>query len=605
MIFVFGDFELDDARFELRRGGQKVAVQPKALDLLLHVVRHRHRVVPKQELLDHVWKGVIVTEAALSRVVMEARKAIEDQGSAESLQTSRGRGFRFAAPTREIGAAPAAESAVGPLAPAREAEAPPLPSTRDRTLALLPLRNLGPASDAWIADGLTDDLTDALCMIEGLRVRARGALRPYRDPLDDPREIGRKIGVQVVVEGSVRRVADHVRIAARLVNVEDGFQLWAGRFDCEVSEVLDISDQTARAIADALSNGRAAPQRAAPGDARAIELYLRAKHHMSAELAEGGLIEGLLSEAMARAPADPRILSEYAIWRVRDAFREGRDAAAISGAREVAERALEVAPLLGEPWVAMANVLYNSDDTPGAVRALRRAVSNAPSLAAAHELLGRILLEVGRVDDAIPYLERTLWLDPSVHFAVVDLARAHALRGAWRLAEQTMASLFAKSPAYHALLAARLAIWRGAPVAATHTSPRDVDPLVGRFNDMLARIFEERAFHADDRAFLAAVTGGSLPASRPRRLFHQIAAEVLAFVGEREEALQAVEGAVEEGLLDLSWMKLCPVLASVRLSPSFPGLLDRVAGRAATVVSAFLAIEGEEGSRPASAAARD
>src|SRR5690242_16883209 len=101
MIFGFGDFELDDAVFELRRGSERVGVQPKVLDLLLYLVKHRQRVVPKHELLEQVWQGVTVTEAALSRVVMEARKALDDGPDQEIIQTSRGRGSRFCADVRE------------------------------------------------------------------------------------------------------------------------------------------------------------------------------------------------------------------------------------------------------------------------------------------------------------------------------------------------------------------------------------------------------------------------------------------------------------------------------------------------------------------------
>src|SRR5262249_26773496 len=127
--------------------------------------------------------------------------------------------------------------------------------TRDRTIAVLPLRNAGAAADGYLPEELGDDLIDALSTTAGLKLRPRSALAPFRDAdaTLDPREAGRALGVELVVLGSVRKAAGEVRMNVRLIGVADGFQLWAGRFRRAEGEVLAMNDEIARAILTALT----------------------------------------------------------------------------------------------------------------------------------------------------------------------------------------------------------------------------------------------------------------------------------------------------------------------------------------------------------------
>src|SRR5262249_41992510 len=141
----------------------------------------------------------------------------------------------------------------------------------------LPFRNAGPSEDEYLAEELTDDLIDRLTMTRGLRVRARGAGLSYKGVAWDAREVGDKLGVQVVVEGSVRRARGNVRVSARLTSVADGFQLWAGRFDRPEQGVLSINDEAASAIAEALTVDAEGRTCEAPKNPLAVDLYLRAR----------------------------------------------------------------------------------------------------------------------------------------------------------------------------------------------------------------------------------------------------------------------------------------------------------------------------------------
>ena len=123
----------------------------------------------------------------------------------------------------------------------------------DRTIAVLPFKNAGAPGDDYLADGVTEDLIDVLSMTRGLRVRPRGAVAHLRGTERDAREVGAELGVQVIVEGSVRKTATGIRVTARLVSTSDGFQIWAKRFERPAADVLAVNDEVASAIAEALT----------------------------------------------------------------------------------------------------------------------------------------------------------------------------------------------------------------------------------------------------------------------------------------------------------------------------------------------------------------
>ncbi len=473
---------------------------------------------------------------------------------------------------------------LSPLGLDRPAPAPP---PAEKSVAVLPFRNAGAPDDAYIADGLTEDLIDSLSMVSGLKVRSRGAVTAFAAALD-AREAGRRLDVQVVVEGSVRRLGDKLRVNARLVSVADGFQLWAKRFDSRVHDMLDVNDEAAEAIAAALTADRQGPARKAPTDPEAFDIYLRARalmrNHWLTNYAEA---IALLEQALARAPEDAAILSAYALARARGAFLGGAEGAhGLQLARQAAERAVERGPELGDPWVALANVRFNVGDPAGAVRALVRAVHNAPSLADAQDLLGRIFVEVDLLDEGIARLERTEWLEPGRRLTRSDLIRAHALRGDWDRVAALIPELGPEAGEWR-LVQRRLSIWRGQRDLEPLELPAHVDPLVHQFGHVLNEAITSGALSAASRERFTALIEAADPHSRARRLFQQIRTELLVYVGDTEAGALAFEAAVREGLLDLAWTDRCPLLAPLRAMPRFAPLRDLVAQRAAAVVDAW------------------
>jgi eukaryotic-like serine/threonine-protein kinase len=459
----------------------------------------------------------------------------------------------------------------------------------DKTVAVLPFHNAGLPDDEYLADGLTDDLIDVLSMTRGLKVRPRGVVAQLRGHERDPREVGRELGVEVVVEGSVRKTPAGVRANARLIGVADGFQLWAKRFDSAAADALLSNDQAAEAIAEALTVHFTAKPRAAPTNAEAIELYLRASHELAKFLhADVARAVELYEQALACAPNDPTILSGCARARIRLAFFEGSNQS-LELARDAAERAVSGAPENGESWAALAAARFMGRDAPGAVRAVRAALSRAPGLAHAQELLGRILLEAGEADEAAARLNMALSIDPSTLQPRWELVRMHGLLREWARADALL-DLPAEGPAGRVmkfLFRSRLALWRG----QDHPELADPPPMGAEFGAFADR----KAFHdllvtrdlSDEyRDSLDRAARTAAPSSRRRVLFFQLNAELLAYVFEVDGALDSVQQAVEAGLVDLLWMESCPVLDAVRKDARFRALLMTVEERANQVRSA-------------------
>jgi serine/threonine-protein kinase len=298
----------------------------------------------------------------------------------------------------------------------------------------------------------------------------------------------------------------------------------------------------------------------------------------------------LFDEALSFSPNDPNILSGYAIASARLMAARGDGRAQLAKAQQAAERAIALAPSLGEPWVALATVRFSACDPVGAVPALRKALHCAPSLAKAHELLGRILLEAGLVEEAVFRLDTALSLDPAELFPRWELARGRALLGDWSGAAALL-DLPTDDPSsrfHKAVMRARFGLWRNRPFPiddlplATETLPIQYARI---YRDVLAtsRLSDEQ------RAFLRAKAESSEPGSRLRPLFLQMYAEILAYLGEDEALFPVLAGAVEAGLFDALWMQRCAVLERARSDARFAPLRARVEERAAAIVAALKA----------------
>jgi serine/threonine-protein kinase len=444
-------------------------------------------------------------------------------------------------------------------------------------------RNAGAPEDEYLAEELTDDLIDSLSMTRGLKVRARSAALRWKGMVMDPLEIGRELAVQVIVEGSVRRVNDNIRISARLISVADGFQLWAKRFDRPAKDVLSINDDAAKAIAEALTVDHHAQARAAPSDPGAIDLYLRARHEYRKVWPEYQLraIE-LFEQAAALAPGEPMLLAAKAMALARRSFFTGERS---ERAREVAEQAVAVAPDLAESRLALGSVLLQCGESVAAVRELRYAVMRGPGLAEAHGALGRLLAEVGAIEEGVRRLEAAVSLDPLGPTANTALARSYALLGDWERADSLLErAMQSDGRRFYAGPRARFTLWRrdgprAAAILREIEEPSDQTALTRTLMTMANTIGQP-----SDRLTFPWSSEGD-----PRSLAFmlQIEAEGRALLNDTGRAIDAIRRSIDAGLIDLAWLDRCPLFIGVWTDPRFTSLREQVAVRAKQIIEAY------------------
>jgi TolB-like protein len=238
-VYRFGACEVRPRLRQVRLSGQPVDAQPKVLDLLLYLIENRNRVIDKDELLEKLWPGVVVSAGALTQIVRKARMLAGDDGDRQAvIKTFHRRGFRFVG-ALEGSAAPVASTAA-PLVAVKSPEG---------SVAVLPFVDMSPEHDqGWFCDGLAEEIINELTQVPDLRVAARTSTFTFKNGGDAVREIGRRLGVKLVLEGSVRKERNLLRVTARLIDAGSGFHLWSERWDGLHADTLAIHAEIAQRI---------------------------------------------------------------------------------------------------------------------------------------------------------------------------------------------------------------------------------------------------------------------------------------------------------------------------------------------------------------------
>jgi TolB-like protein len=430
--FRFAEFEIDLSQQELRRGGEIVHVEPQVFDLLVHLVRHRDRIVSRDELIDTVWNGRVVSEAALSSRINAARRALGDTGNNQAfIRTIHKRGFRFIGEiTSGIAAADGRnESAqvrqsTAPLVPdlTEAAERAAVPATRlMRTgVAVLPFTNLSADSENdYFSYGMTEDIIRLLARNRWLTVISRHSTVTFRSRGVDVREVGEALGVKYVLVGSVRRNRDKVRITAELVSSE-GAQLWADTYDVQLENIFDIQDEMARQIAATIEPelARVESQLAArkpPDNLDAWDCYQRALWHLWGFTTPGfDEADSLFRRAIEFDPTFARAHGALGYVNVQRAlYDEPRDRTRrMDLALEQAYRsvALDERDCFCRCVVGRALSLFRRNDEAAA--SLDAAIELNPSFAQAYFAQGFNMLWAGKAIEAESLLDRATSLSP-------------------------------------------------------------------------------------------------------------------------------------------------------------------------------------------------
>jgi TolB-like protein/tetratricopeptide (TPR) repeat protein len=465
MQFRFGNCVLDPDRRELTRGPERIPVGPKVFDLLVHLVENRDRVVSKDGLLDAVWSGRIVSESTLTSHINAARKAIGDSGRDQRLiRTLARKGFRFVADVSEVQAREGSPTGSGiPQAePQRpNGSAPATASPPGPSIAVLPFVNLsGDPEQEYFADGVVEDIIAALSHIGWLFVSARNSSFTYRGRAVDVKQVGHELGVRYVLEGSVRKAADRVRITGQLIDATSGGHLWAERFEGSLAGIFELQDQVATSVAGAIAPQleRAEIERAKRKPTESLDAYdyyLRGMANMHRGARDD--IDRALLRFGEATRLDPEFASAYAMaawcrfWRLVNRWTLDRPEEASEGAR-LARLAIELgrndAVALTRGGHALAHLTRDIDF---GIALLDRALVLNPNLAAAWFLSGYLRVWHGEPDEAVERFSRAMRLsplDPEMHRMQAGMAMAHLFAGRFDTASSWAERAFRDLPSF-------------------------------------------------------------------------------------------------------------------------------------------------------------
>jgi serine/threonine protein kinase/tetratricopeptide (TPR) repeat protein len=463
-----------------------------------------------------------------------------------------------------------------------------LAAVSDRAIAVLPFRHHGPADQRYLSETLGDELIDVLQTMKGLRVSASGATARFANVSErDPRAIGHELGVELIVDASVTVSGSRIRIAARLIEVISGSQIWSERYEGTLADVFELQDKMGRRIGEALRlELEQLFHRAHVPDA-AIDAYLRARALGRSDTWAGP--EGAVAQfqrCLQIAPTFRPGLAGYAVACLRAWFAaaDGRDYAELAHA--AVEAARSGAPELAETHLAIAMRAVQLGNYHEAAIALHEALRIAPTYAAAHDYLGRLQLEAGRPEQGVRHVELALELDPSLVLCLRDLARYHALRGDREQCELWWQRRVEANPVSELVLQEiRHAAWFGDHEWLQRLAARSRDLSHPIAKIMMSCWIDTTLDEAAVRERYEQLCG-SVSNQRLRTLLRQGGCEIAAWRGFDELALHHLSHAAAEVLVDLDWMDRCPLLERLRGTAAFAEARKWVAARAAAIWTA-------------------
>ncbi|HZL41599.1 MAG TPA: winged helix-turn-helix domain-containing tetratricopeptide repeat protein [Pseudolabrys sp.] len=393
MLYSFEGYLLDTGRRELKHGAEPIALEPQVFDLLVFLIENRERVVSKDDLITSVWQGRVVSDSTLTSRINAARKAVGDSGEKQSLiRTIARKGIRF----------------VGTLSSepvVALAEPPRFPLPDRPAIAVLPFTNMsGDPEQEYFSDGISEDIITALSKLRWFFVIARNSSFTFKGKAVHMKQVAEELGVGYVVEGSVRKAGDRVRITAQLNNVTTGSHIWAERYDRGIADVFAVQDEITEAIVAAIEpqlyaaeNFRA--QRKPPDSLDAWDLVMRAlSHYWRVTRQDNVVAQALLEKAIS-------IDLNYG-----QAFG-----------------------LLASSYMFSAHMGWGDDNTSAnAERAALAAIRADSEDPWAHYALGSVYLITRRFDDSLAEYELALRLNPNFALAQGYYGVSLSYSGRWQ-----------------------------------------------------------------------------------------------------------------------------------------------------------------------------
>ena len=447
----------------------------------------------------------------------------------------------------------------------------------EKSIAVLPLINeSGDPKDEYFSDGLSEELIAALAQISGLKVIGRSSSFRFKERHEDPKAIGQKLGVSTLLEGTVRKQDDRVRIVAELVNAGDGIALWTRTFDRELRDIFTVQQEIARAVAESLkvtllgSNEKSAQM--ASNSVQAHNAYLQAHFHFQRRNLED--YRKAITYFDQAIQLDPNYALAYAeraeVWTMIGDLA-GERATAYPKARSDAEKAVEIAPALAEAHAALGWVRFFGEwKFAEGLRELKRAKELSPANPTANDLLARVIVYLGHIDEAERQAREAVELDPLSVATQFNLARVLLYAGKLEEADaagRKIAELQPSSSSSHRWQVF-VAVQRGDGETALREAQLEPDGDFRRFELALAH-YVRGDRKAADAALAELVTTGR------KGLDYQIA-QAYAVRGERDKAFEWLQIAFDNhdgGTLSLA---VDPLLRGLRDDPRYKNLVVKV-----------------------------
>jgi len=475
-----GDFELDAESYTLRHAGRVLKLERIPMEILLFLADQRGRLVTREQIVEKIWgQGVFLdTDNGINGAIRKIRQALKDDPEAPRfIETVSGKGYRFIAPV-ETGAEPEGESAEdgrpGAAGEARLAAETASDGTGYRRwlvlagvvtiaigmlaagirwsrtrarlgaetarpmLAILPFTNLtGDAAQEYFSDGLTEEMISQLGSLDPqhLGVIGRTSVMHYKNTQTTLSQIGHELGVQYVLEGSVRRDAGRVRIAAQLIQVSDQSHLWSHQYDRQLTDLLAVQSEIAEAIANGIKatlpgqgSSRAARREGAYATTtsyEAYDLYLQGRYFWNKRTGEGFQQAAVYFQRAIET--DPNYARAYAgladTYGLMSTWYVVPQNEFMPKARAAAERAVEIDQGLPEAHASLGLIAENYDyDWARAEKEFRRAIELNPQYATAHQWYAEFLAWQGRFEEAFAESEQARQLDPMSLIIATDHA---------------------------------------------------------------------------------------------------------------------------------------------------------------------------------------
>jgi TolB-like protein/tetratricopeptide (TPR) repeat protein len=414
-VYRFGRFSLDIDDHSLKRDGAPVQLTPKLFELLATLVENAGRLVDKESLLEKVWPDVAVEEGNLTKGVFTLRQVLGQDEQTRYIETVSKRGYRFVAPLQDA-RSPTAEPPVLPDSPL------PDMAPAENSIAVMPFSDMSPAHDhEFFCDGMSEEIINALGRVPELRVASYTSSARFKKVTMDPASIGKELNVVWLLEGSVRKAGDMVRISVQLLRAGDGFSAWSSRFDRRLDDIFLVQDEIAGMIAQTVTQrvGKVTGPlvTSTTSSTQAYSLYLEGRYLWNKR--PGDVVWQALDRFERAIAIDPNFAPAHAalagVYGALGAWEFGvlPPSEALVKAKAAAARALELDPKLAEGHTSVGYTTLHFDWNPDAAcRQFDQAIALNPAWSEAHHWHSHALCAAGRFPESLAACRQTLTLDP-------------------------------------------------------------------------------------------------------------------------------------------------------------------------------------------------